>query len=408
MDKEFVARALRCAETSDWFNWLRRELPLGGIVLPEDETTVWIIERVLHLGSRLEYIYRHVPPGLRLEMLQSALVFGCWKNNRDLRERSKVPRWREILPTVSANKHLGRLGGSGQHHLVEANDGFKYVVSVPSGLWIEAVPATEIICNALARRMGLTVPSPAIVAVDTDILRQMDKDGPLRPFTRAKQGPRHCCGFRFIEPSADSGVSRAPVRDREQMLGALLFDCWVANFRSGRFVVAKSDALRGYKPIFFDHARCLAGADWGRYMARYQHFKVCGKVNLVPEDRRILEKWFRRISDLDMNPIWDLVFQIPRGWYGSRSARVGELLDDISIRRTYLRSEIHALMCAPGHNARDARDCSSRDCVAGIGCRLPSPLSKLSEHQPEQCPLLPKLSERQPEQRPSFPCEGNA
>jgi hypothetical protein len=57
-----------------------------------------------------------------------------------------------------------------RHHLTEAADGFRYVVTLTSDLYTEPLPATEMIRNELARLMGLTVPSAAVVAVSPELL----------------------------------------------------------------------------------------------------------------------------------------------------------------------------------------------------------------------------------------------
>jgi hypothetical protein len=43
---------LHVVEVSEWLDWLRRELTLGGISLPEEETAVLFIEHALHLAHR--------------------------------------------------------------------------------------------------------------------------------------------------------------------------------------------------------------------------------------------------------------------------------------------------------------------------------------------------------------------
>jgi hypothetical protein len=39
-----------------------------------------------------------------------------------------------------------------------------------------------------------------------------------------------------------------------------------------------------------------------------------------------LESWLKRIADLDMNPVWEMVFQMPPNWYGSRRRHVTDVL----------------------------------------------------------------------------------
>src|SRR5579863_5401582 len=187
-------------EVSEWFDWLRKELPLGGLQLPDEESATLLIYNTLHTVRKAQSIYRHLPDSLVDKIVGAAVVYGCWKIQHDLRERARIPRRQATLPACLAASYVGPLGESGSHHLVEGENCFKYAVTIPSGLWTETLPATEIISNELARLLGLTVPQASLVTLSPEILRQAGLTRP--PWSQARHilAPKHCCGFRYVEP----------------------------------------------------------------------------------------------------------------------------------------------------------------------------------------------------------------
>jgi hypothetical protein len=374
VDSDYVRRAMADTEISEWFDWLRRELPLGGVRLPEEETAVWVINRAIHTAYRAQGVYGHLPEPLRSRLVRALIVYECWERQRNLRERARVPGRLDLLPAVTATAHLRPLGRSGRHQVLEANDGFRYAVTIPTGLWTEQLSATEVICTELARLMGLTVPRSAVVAVGPELLRNADLCLPEWARPRERLAPRHCCGFRYIE--ADEGSGRFPLgrgRDRDELLGRVLFDCWVANFRPGRFVFRYDESVGQSRIVFYDHSMCLAGSRWALFTGRDHHVCVCPRVKLDARDEAAMLRWVGRIRKLDMNPLWDLIFDIPAGWYGHRKMEVCSLLDELSLRRSFLRGDVEFLMGGASEGRQPGKvPCRSEDgCPSGLACKLP-------------------------------------
>lgn len=381
MEEDFVRRALHSAEASEWFDWLRRELPLGGVHLPDEEDSVWLISQALHLSYRLQGVYGHLPEPLRQRMLKAAIVYQCWEQQRNLRERLRVPRRSDILPLVSATAYLHPIGKSGRHHVLEANDGCRYVVTIPTGLWTDNLPATEAICNQLARLLGLAVPTPAEVVVGAEVLRRSDmhKREHMRP--RERNGSSRCLGLRFVEASG-AACAQGPLRPslRNELLGALVFDLWVANFRAGKYFVLLDEGTRSSRIVLYDHSQCLAGS-WELF-SRPHHVRLCPRVNLDRGDEQVIMKWLKRAKDVDFNSLWELIFEMPLVWYANRRAAVAMLLEDLSARRSSLQNEIDTMMRGVGADAA-ARDrkppCDSGlRCPSGLACRLPTRFVKLT------------------------------
>jgi hypothetical protein len=70
-----IKRALGIAEISEWFEWMRREIPRGGLALPPEETAALFAGHALGVRDRVKSIYRyHLPTPLENRFIESALV----------------------------------------------------------------------------------------------------------------------------------------------------------------------------------------------------------------------------------------------------------------------------------------------------------------------------------------------
>lgn len=233
-----IERALGIAEISEWFDWMRREIPSGGIVLPHEETAAAFAGHALRLRDRIRDVYRHLPLGLENRFIESVIVYQCWELQREMYASAKWPEARRVgsLVTVEAKRYIRAVGADWGCHLVEGCDGFRYLITVPTGLDSETLPATEVICNRLARLVGLTVPDIAIVSVERKLLRGHDTR-PGRTHRASIYAAELCAGFRCIEPHHPGRPIRVePLpsdrRNRRHLMGALVFDAWTLNLSS--------------------------------------------------------------------------------------------------------------------------------------------------------------------------------
>ena len=360
-------------ETSEWFDWLRQQLVLGGISLPSEETAVLFIEQARHLASRVRSIYGLVPDSLEQRIIEAALIYQCWNSQRQLTVDAGAHGPRRILPAVTATSYIGRIGASGRHHLMEANDGFKYVVTIPTGLWSEELPATEVICCELARSFGLTVPNSAIVSVGPDPLRLADAEGPDWMQRRRRLGSELCFGGRYIDPEGLGGCSLKSRVGRgfaKQITGALVFDAWVLNFAQTQYVSAGDPALGCSKMIFFDFSHCLAGADWTTFstLERQTHAATPNLPPLFSPSSKHVGPWIQKAINIDLNQLWELAFEIPPKWYGGNRSALTNMIGVLQARTLSIARSFYAWTQSVGGT------CASNKPVASVGG--PSELDK--------------------------------
>ena len=118
MEAGNLASTLHVVEVSEWLDWLRRELTLGGISLPEEETAVLFIEHALRLADRAQGVYRHLPDSLRQRLISASIIYQCWGLQKRLRKEGR-PRESGKLKVVAATSCLALLGTSGSAQQAE-------------------------------------------------------------------------------------------------------------------------------------------------------------------------------------------------------------------------------------------------------------------------------------------------
>jgi hypothetical protein len=343
MDAMDAATSLLIVETSEWFDWLRAEVPLGGLSLPDEETAVLFIERALHLVDRVRGTYRHVPDALRYKFIRASIIYQCWEKQMEDTKKAGWNRGPSAIPTVIAVSYASLVGTSGRHHLVNANDGFQYVITLPNRLWTETMPATEMICNRLAILFGLGAPSGAIVSVNARLLRLADANSAERP-EPTRRGSELCCGFRFLATEGAIEGQSVPRRCMKQVRGALVFDIWTLN-SVPRGLLRISRARPGQPEVILaDHSHCLAESNWDQFGLATVH--SCPAPQWVSGALKSLEglwPWVLRAAFMDLNPIWETFSQMPPQWYGHRRAFVASTIEKLSARRGDLIPAINLL-----------------------------------------------------------------
>ncbi len=337
-----IERALGIAEVSDWFDWMRKEISSGGIGLPQEETAVSFAGHALRLRDRIKDVYRHLPISLENRLIESVIVYQCWELHKELHTNSEKleASWARPLVTVEVERYIRPVGDEWGRHLVEARNGFQYVVTVPTGLDSETTPATEVICNRLLRLLGLPSPDAIVVVAKGTSVRRSSDVRPGRPHAPAGRTPEVCAGFRYLDsPPLDDG--QPSLRNLRLLFGAYVFDLWTLNLSTRQWWSSFSEATGRVEVNLSGRSGCLSGGDWQRFLGSTS---VClsASQTVAPEVKRWsqIEPWLRSIKGLDLNPIWELAFQMPPQWYGGRRQLLMSVLDKIESRKWGLKSAV--------------------------------------------------------------------
>lgn len=352
MEQSELVRMIKEVEVSEWFDWMRREITQGGIDLPSEEIATLFAAQAVFLAARAQDIYRLVPFSLRERLIKAVIVYQCWNRQKDLNEKTRWPGNSSVsyLKAVEALRYVRMVGSSGRHHLVAANDGFEYVITLVSHSCHETLAATEIVCNVLAELMGLTVPNTAVVALGPEIQKPAYASWARTTFISPLQrATKYCFGVRYLAeaPTPPDGEVPPSLRATKawDLFGAAIFDVWVLN-KAVRHSTALHYEIAGREEVVLLHqGGCLMGADWKAFTCATSYCSPAPfgvPLRLMKEAQ--LARWIGKVKKVDLNRIWELAFRMPAEWYGGQRALIAEVLDALEHRRWSLRGTVEQLM----------------------------------------------------------------
>jgi hypothetical protein len=346
-----IGRALDVTEISEWFDWMRREVSLGGIELPHEETSVSFAGHALRLRDRLRTVYRHLPIPLDDRLVESAIIYQCWQLQREARKKLNWPEasTARSLSAVEAVRYMRPVGDEWGYHVVEASDGFNYSITVPSGFCNETAPATQVICNRLAKLLGLRVPDVKVVMVGAALLRRANDKRPGRAHRPLQRSPELCAGFRRDDSTLSSvpECERPPLtaRNLRDLMGTLILDIWTLTTSPRRWTTAFTEATGRIDCALLEGSSGLSGGDWGVFLVSTSQTSVARHAVALRVKRwQQLEPWLRRVEALDLNSIWELAFGMPTIWHGGQRHILANVLDKLCRRQWDLRQAVYHFM----------------------------------------------------------------
>jgi hypothetical protein len=327
------------AETSEWFDWMRREIAEGGVDLPTEETSIIFAMHALHLRDRIRDVYHHLPTSLEHRLVASAIVYQCWQRQKSLQQEAKWPGIRRSneLQAFDATSYIRPTDMSGRHHLVEASNGLQYVVTVPTAGWTETLSATEVVCNELLRLMGLNARKGAVIALAPKLRMLARTDCKLWSDRKVISTTAFCLGFQVEATPANGQHFR-------QLMGTLVFDIWTLNLSSREPISSLDSAAPRIKKTPVNNSGCLMGANWTAFCDSTFQSLPAPQPN-APKFKhwKQLEPWLRRLNDLDLNSIWTLASRMPPQWHGGHLQHLAHVLDMLENRKSNIRSSVHNL-----------------------------------------------------------------
>jgi hypothetical protein len=310
-----LARLSEIVEISEWIDWMKHMLPPANLELPNEETSVLFAARALRFADRVRPLCRHLPSALNAQLIEAAILHQWWKRRLLLGRKA-----RQYHPPESGTLRLidalpGNETTNGTTEIYGA-DGFNYRVKGRSNEH-ETSLATEVLCSALARLVGLD--APVCVVVHTGRVRS----GPGEPH-HAREDTL-LLGLRF--PPSTSKQKEIALR---YMIRNFMFEILTLNIRPDPTVRPALEVP--------DYSHCLLNSDWVKFLhSKYDHPVAPSWITARVCRFAQLEPCIYRIEHLDMSKLWELIFHIPPSWYGGRRSHITGVLEKISGRARDLR-----------------------------------------------------------------------
>lgn len=247
------------------------------------------------------------------------------------------------MHVVTATRHLRRLRGGSQSHLLECDDGRSFVTKFQHNPQATRVLANEYICSRLMKTIGLTVPDCAIVQIDAEFL----KANPEVSFTLAhgsyQPAPGLHFGSRFVEADTiyDYVPATVPIKNVREFAGVLAFDKWTCQSDGRQAVFYKNKRERGYRTAFIDHGYAFNCSEWSFPDSPLRGVFARSEVYRDIAGWEAFDPWLTRIENLSRDELCEAAENLPREWYGEVD-ELGRLLHTLLQRRSKVRGLITA------------------------------------------------------------------
>ena len=239
--------------------------------------------------------------------------------------------------------------GSAQAHLMEADDGHEYVVKFLNNPQGHRILPNELIASQLMKAMALSTPEIAIITLpdlplagDAQIL--IAHNGRNQPpaagahFGSRRPGPLDVCAVYDFLPDA----MLQDVFNREEFLGALVFDKWLSNADSRQAIFYRAritgsggecDGLAHWVTQFIDNGLQFQGEDWcfrdSPVQGLYSRTIVYAGASALHQ----FDCWFEALFALKRDLIQDIIQSLPAGWVVGERCQLAKTMKVLFSRR---------------------------------------------------------------------------
>jgi hypothetical protein len=260
---------------------------------------------------------------------------------------------------LNARRHIRKMRGGAQSHLIEADDGQFYVVKFRNNPQHRRVLINEAVASVLLRYLQISAPEVAVISVSADFLaansglsmqlgsHQVPAEPGWHFGSRYPGDPDRLAVYDFIPDALLTQV----VNLRE-FLGMLVFDKWTGNadgrqavfFRShiSEWRAARTATRPGFLAWMIDHGFVFNGPNWdfpdlpleGLYHRPLAYQEVRSLADFEP--------WLERVSNFPPEIVDQAMRQVPLQWIEGEEDALEALLAKLMERRGRTASLIEA------------------------------------------------------------------
>jgi hypothetical protein len=255
---------------------------------------------------------------------------------------------------LEAMRHIRRMRGGAQSHLMRCSDNNLYVVKFQNNPQHLRVLANEMFATRLAQSVGLPVPQAEVVQVDDWLIERTAElavqlvHGSIRCTAGRQFGSRY-----VVDPSDGQVFDYIPVemldrvRNMETFAGMLALDKWTGNADGRQAAFWRRGGERKYTAAFIDQGYCFNAGEWSfpdhPLRGIYARNEVYGGV----QGWQSFEPWLSRIEGISVDEIWSIAKQLPAEWYDNDSSALEKLVEELFGRRELVRSLIEQFRISP-------------------------------------------------------------
>jgi len=251
---------------------------------------------------------------------------------------------------LSAVRHIRRLRGGSQPHLLEGSDGLLYATKFQNNPQHVKILANEMLAGQLGEYLGLPVPSIRVI----DVPEWLIEETPELRIESARATYPCSAGLqaasRYVSASSDADLREylpdevlTRVVNAGDFARCLVLDKWTANCDGRQAVFNRlSDPHGEYSAHFIDQGFCFNAGEWnfpdaplrGSY-ARIEVYRVVGGWDAFEPALSLAEA-------ISIDEIWTYAVRIPGEWYEHDSDGLSRICERLYRRRLVIRDLITA------------------------------------------------------------------
>jgi hypothetical protein len=331
-------------EMPNWIEWMESELGSTDIDLPSAETCMDFVRAAILLAQRIRKASGHLPPPLRNQLIEAAILHQCWKRQSLSYGKNKHMHVSRI-PMLEALEFVRHTVST--DYVMKMSDGNQYEVKFPSPQR-EFALATEVVFSVFARLMGISVPSLGLISVDARLaaragIRSIQVASQLWSEKLDPSAGLHCLGIRSLDMLKlnEEGKPGFPSHPNtfSALVGVTLFNILALNTIQQRQSFKRLNSHA--ELVFIDFSHCAHGGDWRRFVeAKNRERITCGPLNEKIKSYEQLEPWIKRAEQVDLNQLCELAIKLPAQWYGNNPGLAVAVIEKLRHRILNLRGII--------------------------------------------------------------------
>ena len=253
---------------------------------------------------------------------------------------------------VHARRLIRKMRGGAQAHLLEADDGYFYVVKFKNNPQHRRILVNELVASIFLRYLRISTPEATLVEVTEEFLRTNPEVEIRLGSRRLPIAPGWHFGSRFPgDPSRDAVYDFIPdalldkVANRDDFLGVLVFDKWAGNADSRQSIFFRTPLREwasagqpgtsrlGFLAQMMDHGYVFGGPHWQFTDSPIQGLYFRPVVYRRVHSLEDFQPWLERVVHFPEEVVDEAYRRIPSQWLNGDREELEKLLARLLRRR---------------------------------------------------------------------------
>jgi hypothetical protein len=253
---------------------------------------------------------------------------------------------------VNARRLIRKMRGKSHAHLIEADDGFAYVVKLSNNPQGRRLLVNELIGSVLLTQLGIATPERGFVRIDDQCMNEGDPlTAGVHFGSRYPGEPDTVAVYDFLPAKLWHRVS-----NREHLIGAFMVDQWAGNNDTRQAIFFRQtakpdeDGATG-RPFFaqmIDNGALFRGSDWEFPESVPMDIRGLGAVGRFDLCAGDFDPWLDVLAGLGTDMLDEAAAEVPADWIAGDA----QVLEELLVRLYERRSRVPVMIQQAIHSRR--------------------------------------------------------